>query len=101
MRLMEANRHVTELLLNGTVTEGLPGWDGGRPQALRFIDFDDDPLNNNDFLVINQFKVELASGQGHIIADAGLFVNGIPLGLAEFKSPGIESPLGAKPSTNT
>src|SRR5262249_54802631 len=48
---------------------------------------------NNDFLVINQFKVELTSGQGHIIADAVVFVNGIPLVVAEFKSPGIESPL--------
>lgn len=91
MRLMEANRHVTELLLKGTVTEGLPGWDGGRPQPLRFIDFDHP--ENNDFLVINQFKVALASGRGHIIPDAVLFVNGLPLGLAEFKSPGIENPL--------
>ena len=93
LRLMEANQRVTELLLKGTVTEGLPGWDGGRPQPLRYIDFDDDTLKNNDFLVINQFKVALSSGMGHIIADGALFVNGIPLGLAEFKSPGIESPL--------
>jgi type I restriction enzyme R subunit len=94
LRLMEANQRVTELLLKGTVTEGLPGWDGGRPQPLRYIDFDDDPLKNNDFLVINQFKVALSSGMGHIVADGALFVNGIPLALAEFKSPGIESPLG-------
>jgi type I restriction enzyme R subunit len=93
LRLMEANRQVTELLLKGTVTEGLPGWDGGRPQTLRFIDFD--RPENNDFLVINQFKVALASGNSHIIADAALFVNGIPLALGEFKSPGIDSPQGA------
>ena len=43
LRLMEANQRVTELLLKGTVTEGLPGWHGGRPQTLRYIDFDDDP----------------------------------------------------------
>ncbi|MDD5036135.1 MAG: type I restriction endonuclease [Methylococcaceae bacterium] len=92
LRLMEANRHVTELLLKGTVTEGLPGWDGGRPQTLRFIAFD--RLTDNDFLVINQFKVALASGNGHIIPDVVLFVNGIPLALAEFKSPGVESPQG-------
>lgn len=92
MRLMEANRHVTELLIKGTVTEGLPGWDKSRLQPLRFIDFDHP--ENNDFLVINQFKVALASGRGHIIPDAVLFVNGLPLALAEFKSPGIEAPLG-------
>src|SRR6266571_737712 len=39
------------------------------------------------------FKVELTSGRGHVIPDAVLFVNGIPLGVAEFKSPGIENPL--------
>ena len=38
--------------------------------------------------------VELSSGRGHIIPDAVLFVNGIPLVVAEFKSPGIENPLG-------
>jgi type I restriction enzyme R subunit len=91
IRLMEANRHVTELLIKGTTTEGLPGWDAGRPQPLRYIDFDHP--ENNDFLVINQFKVALASGRGHIIPDAVLFVNGLPLALAEFKSPGIEAPL--------
>src|SRR6266571_6923096 len=39
------------------------------------------------------FKVELTSGRGHVIPDAVLFVNGIPLGVAEFKSPGIQNPL--------
>lgn len=91
LRLMEANRQVTDLLLKGTVTDGLPGWDAGRQQPLRYIDFDHP--ENNDFLVINQFKVQLTSGRGHIIPDAVLFVNGIPLVVAEFKSPGIEAPI--------
>jgi type I restriction enzyme, R subunit len=46
-----------------------------------------------DFLVINQFKVELTSGRGHVIPDAVLFVNGIPLVVVEFKSPSIRNPL--------
>jgi type I restriction enzyme R subunit len=90
-RLMDVNREATQLLLNGTVAEGIPGWDQGRPQPLRFIDFE--CWENNDFLVINQFKVELSSGRGHVIPDAVLFVNGIPLVVAEFKSPGIQNPL--------
>lgn len=90
-RLMEANQSATELLLKGTVTDGLPDWNQGRSQPIRFIDFEN--WQNNDFLVVNQFKVELASGRGHVIPDAVLFVNGIPLGVAEFKSPGIENPL--------
>ena len=90
-RLMEVNQSATELLLRGTVTDGLPDWDQGRPQPVRFIDFENP--GNNDFLVINQFKVELTSGRGHVIPDAVLFVNGIPLVVAEFKSPGIQNPL--------
>src|SRR5207253_9920149 len=31
--------------------------------------------------------------RGHVIPDAVLFINGIPLAVAEFKSPGIENPL--------
>jgi type I restriction enzyme R subunit len=90
-RLMEANQSATELLLKGAVAEGLPDWDHGRPQPVKFIDFEHP--TNNDFLVINQFKVELTSGRGHVIPDAVLFVNGIPLVVAEFKSPGIQNPL--------
>jgi type I restriction enzyme R subunit len=90
-RLMEINQSATELLLKGTVADGLPNWDQGRPKPVRYIDFEN--WANNDFLVINQFKVELTSGRGHIIADAVLFVNGIPLVVAEFKSPGIQNPL--------
>jgi len=89
--LMEVNQSATELLLKGTVADGLSDWDYGRPQPVKFIDFENPA--NNDFLVINQFKVELTSGRGHVIPDAVLFVNGIPLVVAEFKSPGIESPM--------
>ena len=90
-QLMEVNEAATTLLLKGTVADGLPGWDHGRPQPVRYLDFEH--LENNDFLVINQFKVELTSGRGHVIPDAVLFVNGIPLVVAEFKSPGLEAPL--------
>ena len=90
-RLMEINQAATELLLKGAVAEGLPDWDNGRPQPIRYIDFEHP--EKNDFLVINQFKVELTSGRGHIIPDAVLFINGIPVVVAEFKSPGIENPI--------
>ena len=90
-RLMEINQAATELLLKGTVTEGLPDWDNGRPQPIRYIDFEHP--EKNDFLAVNQFKVELTSGRGHVIPDAVLFINGIPIVVAEFKSPGIENPM--------
>jgi type I restriction enzyme, R subunit len=90
-RLMEVNESATRLLLKGTEINGLPDWNFGRNQPVRFIDFENPA--NNDFLVINQFKVELTSGRGHVIPDAVLFVNGIPVSVAEFKSPGIQNPL--------
>ncbi len=90
-QLMEINQAATELLLKGTVVDGLPDWDNGRPQPIRYIDFEHS--ERNDFLVVNQFKVELTSGRGHIIPDAVLFINGIPIVVAEFKSPGIENPM--------
>jgi type I restriction enzyme R subunit len=90
-RLMDTNKSATELLLKGTVADGLPDWDFGRQQPVRFIDFENP--GNNDFLVINQFTVELASGRRHVIPEAVLFVKGIPVVVAEFKSPGIENPI--------
>ncbi|KTB49139.1 type I site-specific deoxyribonuclease, HsdR family [Dehalogenimonas alkenigignens] len=90
-QLLEINQAATELLLKGTVAEGLPDWDNNRPQPIRYIDFE--TPEKNDFLVVNQFKVELTSGRGHVIPDAVLFVNGIPVVVAEFKSPGIENPI--------
>jgi len=51
-RLMEINQSSTQLLMKGTVVDGLPDWDNGRPQPVKFIDFD--RPGENDFLVINQ-----------------------------------------------
>ncbi|HRX71842.1 MAG TPA: HsdR family type I site-specific deoxyribonuclease [Candidatus Competibacteraceae bacterium] len=90
-RLMDVNQSATERLLKGTVVDGLPDWAQGRPQPIQYIDFENP--NRNDFLVINQFKVELSSGRGHVIPDIVLFVNGIPLAVAECKSPGIRNPI--------
>lgn len=90
-RVMEVNQAATELLLKGTVVDGLPDWDNCRPQPIRYIDFEHP--EKNDLLVVNQFKVELTSGRGHVIPDAVLFINGIPIVVAEFKSPGIENPM--------
>jgi type I restriction enzyme R subunit len=89
--LMEVNEAATKLILTGTVTDGVDGWDSGRQQPIRFIDFEHP--ENNDFLVINQFKVSLSSDRGNVIPDAILFVNGIPLVVAEFKSPSIQNPI--------
>jgi type I restriction enzyme R subunit len=94
-KLMEANQKATELLIKGLTVEGLPGWDGGRGQTLRYIDWDT-PANNR-FTVINQYRVDCPPGfnaaKAFIVPDLVLLVNGIPLVVVECKSPSIPEPL--------
>ena len=89
-RLIEANQAATELLLQGAMVEG----QDGKNIPIDYIDFD--RPDNNDFLVINQFRVDPAwsnGDRGYIIPDLVLFVNGIPLVTIECKSPNLQNPL--------
>ncbi len=88
--LMESNRTVTELLLNGTVVEGDPEAHGGKGHTVRYLDFE--KPENNDLLAVDQYRVE-AVGRSPIIPDVVLFVNGIPLVVIECKSPDITDPV--------
>ncbi|MFL5801629.1 MAG: type I restriction endonuclease subunit R [Roseiflexaceae bacterium] len=90
-KLLEANKRATELLLRGTSVEGDPAHQDGKGRIVYFIDFEHP--ERNDFLVVSQFRVDLPGGQGHIIPDAVLFVNGIPLVVVECKSPAATNPI--------
>lgn len=90
-RLMEANEEVTSLLLSGTQVDGLPGWDQGRDRTVHYIDWND--WRNNDFLAINQFRVDPPGGKEYCVPDIILFVNGIPLVVIECKSPAVTEPV--------
>ncbi len=91
--LIEINQRMTDRLLEGVPVAGLPDWDQGRNQRVRFIDWDNP--ENNDFLVINQFRMDEPGGQAKkwVAPDAVLFVNGIPLVVIECKSPYITDPM--------
>ena len=93
LKLMEANQVATDLLLKGTLVEGLAGWDQGRNRTLHYIDWDDP--KNNTFRVVNQFRVDEPGGQAKkfVVPDLVLFVNGIPLVVVECKSPGGQEPI--------
>ena len=84
---------MTERLLEGVSVSGLPDWDQGRSQRIRFIDFDHP--ERNDFLAINQFRVDEPGGQAKkfVVPDVVLFVNGIPLVVIECKSPYVTDPM--------
>jgi type I restriction enzyme, R subunit len=94
-KLIEANQAATGLLARGLTVEGLPGWDGGRGQTIRYIDWDT-PANNT-FTVIDQYRVDCPPGYNSakqfIVPDLVLLVNGIPLVVVECKSPSIPEPL--------
>ena len=94
-KLMEANQTATDLLVKGLTVEGLAGWDGGRGQTIRYIDWET-PANNR-FTVVNQYRVDCPPGfnsaKAFIVPDLVLLVNGIPLVVVECKSPSIPEPL--------
>lgn len=93
-KLMEANQLATELLLKGTSVESPADDASNRERSVKFIDFDHP--ERNDFLVINQFRVDppwAVGGKGFIIPDLVLFVNGIPLVVIECKSPSATNPM--------
>ena len=94
-KLMEANQKATELLIKGLTVEGLAGWDGGRGQTIRYIDWERPA--NNVYSVVNQYRVDCPPGfnsaKAFIVPDLVLLVNGIPLVVVECKSPSIPEPL--------
>lgn len=92
---MEANQKATELLIKGLTVDGLPGWDGGRGQTIRYIDWDT-PANNR-YTVVNQYRGDCPPGYNSAKAcielDLVLQVNGLPLVVVECKSPSVPEPL--------
>ncbi len=90
--LIENNRNLLELLLENTsVSENRRT--GEKSPTVRFVDFEKDPLNNNRFIAVCQFKVRILGTEHHIIPDIVLFVNGLPLVVIECKSPKVKEPI--------
>ena len=89
VKLLEANRLSTDMLLGGVTVAGLEGWDGGRDQTINYIDWDD--WSNNEFLAVSQFPVATPGQAPNIRPDVTLFVNGVTLVVIEAKPPGNDS----------
>jgi type I restriction enzyme R subunit len=88
--LIQNNRHVFQLLMEGTsVSENRKT--GERSPTVRFIDFTH--RENNNFLAICQFKVRILGTEHHIIPDIVLFLNGLPVVVIECKSPKVKEPV--------
>jgi type I restriction enzyme R subunit len=91
--LLERNKELTEKLVRGVKVAYVekPAWAINDEVRVRVFDFEH--LEANDFLAVNQFRVEFIGRQGFVIPDIVLFVNGIPLGVVECKSPAIIEPM--------
>ena len=89
--LFEANREIHELLLeNIPVSENRKTRE--KSPSVYIIDFKNP--ENNSFIAISQFKVNIPGTEKHIVPDIVLFVNGLPLVVVECKSPSRADPIG-------
>lgn len=81
--LLEINEKIYKAIvdLDFTVPQVIDGQK--KPQTVRFIDFDN--IDNNDFLVTNQYRVQGINKE--VFPDIVIFINGIPIAVIEAKSP--------------
>jgi type I restriction enzyme R subunit len=86
--LMEYNHSIYKTLVHYQSVEQDLG-KGRKGQTVKIIDFDHP--EKNEFLVVNQFKVE--GTNQNIIPDLVCFVNGLPLAVIECKSPYMTDPI--------
>lgn len=85
-KLIENNRAVLEMLLEGTTVDRNEQTGEISPKV-RFINFED--ISENTLTAISQFKIAIPGTDHHIIPDIVLFVNGLPICVVECKSPKI------------
>ena len=82
--LAEANQTLHTSLTYGIALEQDRG-EGRKSHTVRFLDFDDP--GRNEWIVTRQYKV--LGSKKHVVPDVVAFVNGLPLAVAECKSPTI------------
>ena len=89
--LVEENRRLHRLIVEGVPIEYRDTDGTIRGDRVRLVDFDTPPggLDMNDWLAINQFTV---IERGHTRRpDIVLFLNGLPIAVVELKNPGDEN----------
>ena len=84
--LESRNRAFHRFLIDGVTVEYRD--DGGAIRGAQAQVLDFEQPANNDWLVVNQFRVE--EGNNKRRPDIALFVNGLPLAVIELKNPGDE-----------
>jgi type I restriction enzyme R subunit len=82
---LEGIKRFLDIFRNGLV---VPLQKEGKEGVIKLVDLENENIDNNEFVVTNQFRVE--GTKGNIRADIVLLVNGIPLVLIECKNPTSE-----------
>jgi type I restriction enzyme R subunit len=88
--LLENNQQVLKYLLQGT-TVAKNEKTGELNPTIHFINYDQP--EKNIFTAISQFKLHISGTENYIIPDITLFINGIPIGIVECKSPKVKEPI--------
>lgn len=84
--LIEENRRIHRLFTDGADVEFVTSDGEIKGDKVRLIDFD--TVDNNDFLVTNQFTV--VEGRHNRRIDVAVFINGLPLAILELKNAANE-----------
>lgn len=86
--LLEINEKIYDAMvnLNYALEQAVGGSRQKKFHTVKFIDWDN--IDNNEFIVTRQFKVQGPSEK--IIPDIVIFINGIPVVVIECKSPFLE-----------
>lgn len=89
-QLLKNNQHALDLLIDGT-SVGENRQTGEQSPTVRFVDFKEP--GNNSYLAICQLKIRIRGTEHHIFPDVTLFLNGLPVGLIECKSPKVKDAI--------
>lgn len=81
--LWHMNKQIFDWLFGEGITVVQDLGSGNKNQSVKLFDYE--TIENNDFMVTNQFSVTNALGT--VIPDVLIFVNGLPLVIIECKSP--------------
>jgi type I restriction enzyme R subunit len=88
--LLNNNEQVLQLLREGTSVSSNRRT-GDKSPTVGYIDFKHP--ERNSFLAIAQFKLRVIGTDRHIYPDIILFLNGLPVGVIECKSPKVNEPI--------
>ncbi len=86
--VLKANQQIHRWMTEGFPVKVREASGEETTKLLWLIDFEN--IENNDWLAVNQFSVEVDSKAGTRRPDIVLFLNGIPISVIELKSPSVE-----------